>query len=55
MGMGWVVLAVVKRCSDGALDVRRMRSFLFSERLMHVSAQMSESHAELIEYETSPR
>lgn len=41
---GWEVLAVVKTCSDGALDVRN-RSFLLSDRLMHVSAQ---SHAELI-------
>lgn len=26
---GWVVLGVVKTCSDGALDVRNMRSFLY--------------------------
>lgn len=39
MGVGWVVLGVVKTCSDGALDVRNMSCF-FLRRLMHVSAQM---------------
>lgn len=30
VGRGWVVLGVVKTCSDGALIVRNMRSFLVS-------------------------
>ena len=36
-------LGVVRTCSDGASDVRNMR--IYSERLMHVSAQMLRSHA----------
>lgn len=47
--MGWVVVGVVKTCSDGALDVRNVRRFGCLQRLMRVSSQAFEARAELIE------